>query len=569
MNPQQLMMIQALQQSQTPQIAAPSIPQPQMMQPQQPQAAPMSTSTAIMDGITKFVTNFRQQSDVEKQRAQTEADRDLKLLSLGVPVDQKKILKNMQRAGIQFDQAVLKGEQPWVPGGQQGPPMVTQGAPGTGPQSTPVPGPPVQQQMPAQPPPSAWDRIKQGLGMPPAANPASEAAGAQWLQQFGQQQAQMRGLQGKQLQVQNASLDNNMQQQMIIRGIMSDDPEVAGKSLELGTRFGLATSTPFEQALQIARRVPGDHKQIEAELATGYLGMILGTDKILAQHQKMAMDMKDNFGGDLGKSFRYVQDLFEKGYSDVQPSMDPKTALEIQDRALKLVEEYPGLPLNVARIYAHANANGNKELVQGIEKMLTTVGPNKEPIFKTKGQYDLAMKQEGLNNEKQRISQGWTGLGLEKQRISQQWTIFSENFRLNAANSIMNAGGKQVDDAWRMYTSDSSTTAQKNAALQTIEGVMSQMNDIEVPVGIGPDSKPQTMKFSPGKLETRDVPGLLNFLKPWELPKELISKGGDSTFSGKNPEDQQPKGLVADLFKEWMKSAKVKPEDFAHFNSTF
>jgi hypothetical protein len=565
MNPQQLMMLQGV-----PQIQTPTIPQPQMMMGQPNPNVPQSVGGQVVSGLEKFITNFRNTTQHEKAQAGQAADRDLKLLALGIPVDQQQILKNMTKAGIQLDKKVLQGDMPWQPGGQPGMQMETAGAPGLGPQQLGgpqgMPGPPVQQQAPQAPQPGLWDRLKTEMGLGQAPGPESPAA--QWLGQYAQQGKERQGMMQKQTQLANLQMDNEMMKQTIIKSLGSDDPATAEKALDVAARMGMAQKTPFDEAWSIAKMTPGITKD---ELAASYLGMILGKDKIMAQYQKMAFEMKDNFGGDISKSFQYVKDLFEKGGSELQPGLDFKQGMEIGKRALELVEEYPGLPLNIARIYAHGQATGNKEITQGVEKMLTTKNEKGEPIFLNKGQYDLQYKNRTLAQGDQRISQAWQGLKQDRERLAQTWTIHSENFRLQAANTIANVGGKQFNDFQQLHAQakKDGNVEQANAAVEGMAALMSKMAKLEIPVGKGPDGKDIVLNFSPGQMKAEEIERFFNPFNMWTNEKQL-QWVDDINFTGKNPDGQAPKAdLVYQMMQQWLKAAKVKQSDFEHFNSTF
>lgn len=563
MNPQQLMMMQGI-----PQIQTPQIPQPQMIQNQgQPQ---QGIGSSILDGVSKFITNFRNQSDMEKQRAATDSDRDLKLLAMGIPVDQKNLLKNMTKAGLKLDQSVLKGETPWQPGTQPGQQMQVAGAPGTGPQQLGgpqgMPGPPQQAPMPQAPQMGMWDRMKQGMGMP-GPTPGPDSPAAQWLGQYAQQGQQKLQMQGQQAKLQSMQMDNDMAKQAVIKGIMSDDPNIAAKALDVGSHLGIAQKTPFEEALSIARKVPGTTPE---EVGASYLGMILGKDKVMQHYQEMAFKMKDNFGGDVGQSFKYVKDLFEKGYSDVAPKMDFKQSMEIGKRALELQEQYPDLPLNIATIYAHAQAQGDTKMTRAIEGMLAGINKEtKEPIFKTKGQIEAGFKERTLAQGDKRIEQGERGLALQAQGQAQAWNIASRNFQLNAQQMVANVGGKQFDDYYRMMTQKDAPAEQVAMAQQGIVDIMNKMGQIKVPAGVDAQGKPVEISLSPGDLKLEDVPSFFNALIPWGTKaQQIVPDTHGSTFSSsKKPSVKDD--FYSKTYEAWQNSPQVKASDFSHFNSTY
>jgi hypothetical protein len=537
-DPTKLMMLQGI-----PQVQIPTIPQPQIMAPsQQAQGAPMNTGAAILDGVAKFVQGVRQETEHQKQQAASQVDRDLKLLAMGVPVDQKAILKNMKQAGINISKESITAPVPdpsrpgfemQQPGGYMGQSPQPQQMP-----QAQMPGP-----APQQPQPGIWARMGQALGLPQGGD---NAGGEQWLQQFAQRAQQRQQLGDRQMALQGQQMDFEEGKLAALKGLTSSDQATSMKAAQYLDMIGVVKMHGVDELVALAAKAsPGkDLTEIRKEVTGLYMANALGMNQVRSQMMTMAEKLTDRFQGDASKAMQYVQEIWEHGTSKLQPGRTVQENISISEQANKINTMYPTAGGAVGQVMALAQATGDNETIGKLYKMLNEVDTKGNPKFPSKGQLDLMVEQAKLNQGAQRIQ-------VDRDQMAQQMKIHADNFRLNTLGIISNSVGRQFDDARAIYMDKNADTKQKNAALERMAELTHTLGTLKIPVGKDANGKEVTINLSAGGMTTEDVEGLLNPIRRtfgWPIQQRLVNE----TATIKN--DSKPETKESDMWSEFNKA---------------
>jgi hypothetical protein len=549
-DPRKLLLMQGMGGSlpQAPNIGGPMpMQQSQMIQGPQMQQHNDPLTNAV-DGITKFINSYRQSQDAMKNKAASEVERDMKLLSLGIPVDQKRTLKNMKKAGINIDpegptpEETAQYNQQYDQELQQA--QQRQGFSAQVPQSAagmPHMMPPQQVQLPAMQPPQY---------QPPQGS--STAQSLQQMLQMGQMEAKLRE---QQMSTQFLMADNAKQLQVVMKGALSGEP----KALEMAYRSGIMQAMPLDQLEVAATKAGVDPSTV----AMRWLQATLGTDKVKAQMMSMAEGMAKYFDNDLERSTKYVSELYETGQSSERPGMSMEERLKVLGQANELQKSYPLAPRHIVEAASLAAITGNSQAYSEIMGQLqktpsegrikmwfdeAKLGDQKERTAISKAKLGIDQAQLGL--QAQGLGLQAHGLKLRERALDQQLAIQQQDAGLRITSMLANAGGEQLRMFWDMYSDKDADTKQKNIALEGITSIFSQMSEIKVPVGNG-----KFVSLSPNKMSTREVESLITW--PWET-KALEPYFPTPPTTGKKPEPKQQSELSKFLANWGKESAALK-----------
>jgi hypothetical protein len=419
----------------------------------------------LVAGINEFLKQYREQRNASKNQAAQEADQDIKNMMLGLPVDIKKTAAKLKKAGVNLD---FESDRPGV---------------------TPSVPPPPQGKM---------DRLKQELGFSqPPINPNSPGMEALLqISQRGQTRNTLMdkalGLQGQQLDLSAQQMSNQSRLQSLLTGALNNDP----KALELATRFGLAHSLPSDTWFQIGRGAGKSDEEISKQM----WWMYTGGPEAKRQLIDLADKNKERFGGRMDQAMKYYDDILSTGKSSIEPEMTFDEQIKVAERADKLMQLHPTMPLNIARLSAEVEVAGNKELA---DKTRTFIAKN----YPTAGAINLQQYSQDFN------------LQIQKFRESQQQ--FRLSHELAVVNSVKDALGGQFNKFAEMYNSATKEgdDGNRNAALKGMVDAMQKLGQIEVQLPGG-----QKINLGTSNLELKRVEG-------WLKPSTWFNDwGGDPTL---------------------------------------
>lgn len=284
-----------------------------------------SGTANFVQGISSFMSNFMAAKKAEKEEALKEAEQNLRLLTMGIPVDQKQIVKNLQRAGVKLDMnapdpALVKKyqeEQEQRNALASNPALLGSAAGvGVGPGQIPPVSPPAAAPVPQ---PSMSQRVLQGLGLAKQPMPAPNAPIYNALSQIQQMGA---------LQRQNQI--GEMQYKNLAQGLLKAAADGNKQAMLLIGQLGLAPKLTDDEHLELMGALTGKTPQenydvlVNSHLAPYY--------SVLAQSAQAAS--------------RLTFDQ-RKEYSDM---------------VLKLTDTYPNAPEEAINAYVTGLLSGNKKL---------------------------------------------------------------------------------------------------------------------------------------------------------------------------------------------------------------
>lgn len=465
--------------------------QQQQMQSQYAQPMPYQPSAGenIVKGINDFVVNYKAANRAAKEEAQQRALQAIEMARLGIPIDQKKVLKDMKRAGWNIDteaptpeqiswerqkmsgemaakqasmQSLLMPQAPQMgPGGQNAGMMAA-------PQQMQVPmpnmmgmqggmapgmpgGPPMGPRPAGPPPPNFMQRLGQMVGIG-RQEPSLSSPTGQWLSSL-----QQRGMREQQHATEDSEETRYFvkESRKIFKGILQGDPKAA----ELGYRLGMGQLLPNEGFFKLAEEAG----MSRPTAARAMLGITLGEPAMKAQMMKTAIEMAPNFrnqqgGPDPAAALSYMNSLSRGELPNQQPQMDLDTAFKLKEYANKLQELHPTLPRNVAELAANA-------LTFHPDGKLASLLRDQVSKFPTKGTIGL-----------QKDIVGWN---MQEKQLGQQWKVHRENWELGVANSVRQAQGQAFDSWWKIYNDKESTEEQREAAAS---GLADALSGVEVPL---------------------------------------------------------------------------------------
>lgn len=371
------------------------------MQPMMPPSnQPGSTTANIATGIASFMQQFRASQDLEKNRNWEDFQRDIQLIQLGIQPDMKMVAKHAKGAGLpldfkgpskeQIEQTMLAQQ---VRG--QGAPMMERGT--TGMQIPGLTFPP-SSMGPGGPPPSAGG-VPVMMGTPAPAQmptPPSPSSGEQWLQQLVSN-AQMRQ---KQMHMEHAVNTGKLN---IMLGIMSDDPGVSEKSRDLAQKMGILPELSWEGAIKV--------------------GTMSGLTPEEAAKRKFWADT----GGP--QTQQSILQYLQKNAEQVQTQKR-----EIADMAVKTMEQYPAVTLDVALDHAIGYHMGDQDRYLPAQSVINQA--------KTKGQFELEKQSRSEQREDTRIGlEGRRTIATEAQVgiARQRLTLDEQNQARQEASAAISA----------------------------------------------------------------------------------------------------------------------------------
>ena len=527
---------------------------------QQAQSAPPGNQASqIVQGIGAFLNNFRAGREAEKERNKKDFLQDAQLLMMGIPVDQKKMAKKAKAAGMDLDFEGPTPEQQAIQQrnlqtANQAGPGIAQGVQNQATQATlahmgqqqggtpglsqmpntlagmgPVQGPQMQP-MPPRPELGLGQRMMMGLGFDRRPIDLKNSSGGQWLQSLadqGQQNAAMQKESGEQNVIQ-------MQHKRTMLGVLTKALQGDPQAQEMAYRFGGMQMAPYDGIMRLGESagVPRE------ETAKNLMFNLMGGPAALQSMRSMAEKMSDRFGGDMGKSMKYVQDVFAQGRSDLKPGMTPDEQGKIMEQADKLLNRYPTLPANYAMTYSLLQFHGQTKEAQ---ELLGYVSKN----GKREGQ--IQQEQFDINKEYQRDA------------LKQAAWIHTENLNMSRQRAVVDALGDQGRMWYTILNNKEASEETRKSALSGMATALNGMNDLKMTFQ-GADGKMKTVPLGVGNLTAEH-------LDRWwprsdEFNLKFTSPGsGLDQFVGMQPGKKSDMSL-GDMIKHVRRSVETSWLDF-------
>ncbi len=495
-------------------------PNPYMLPYKQPLAP------TLIDGINKFMENYRQQREADKQRNAGLFDKDIQNINLGIPVDLKKTAKYAKRAGLNID---FEGTAaaPAIPGGsaqgapqQQQMPALPDGTPMPAqtvqPGSVPTPG---AAGMPYQPPApqSPIQGLLAKMGMTnPQINPQSP--GMNWLQQqaqLGQQRAGMQpqvlANQQKALGVQGQQLDTAAQKELILGQALAGNPQ----ALEMATRLDMTKGLPADDLFRIGRKLGMTEDQIAKQayqLLSGYKP---------GEMQKMLFEEATKLAPRMPSksplaAFKYLTDPQN---APEKPGFTPEEEANLAQKAIELKKEHPGLSFPAAYNAVLGTVYGNSDQQTAVANYLG----------KFKDQQQIENHYKDLD------------LGLQFQKFGESVNEFKASHELAVGNAIREALGPQMNEYAKMMAS--TDPAIQSTGTQLYVDAAKKLAAVKVKLPNG-----QEVSVGPGDLTSEQIIGYthpINSLRGvFGLPVPTRLAVGGNTMG--NPA-ADPNGIMASI----------------------
>lgn len=483
---------------------------------------------SVLAGLTGFVNQYKATKDQQKAKATSEAERDLRLLQMNVPVNLENLAKNLKKSGLELDY-----ENP-VPNPQQPAQQIQV------PTNSPIPGQGMMQSaipqgmMPGQAPPqSLWDKVKGAVGLGQQRPVGDQSPVMNFLRQQ-QEMGRMRQQQAiGNAQLEFLTMDNAKNAATIMKGVYSGDP----KAMNMARETGLLQRTPYDEYIRAARK-GGINEEVAA---ARYAGSIIGEDKLKISMAEMAGKLADRFGGNVSKAMEYVQDLYSGKSTDIQPGRTFQENLEIAKISTAIREEYPHLSQGMAQIMALARVHGDVATLEEFSQKVLKNLPSKSMLSMLQASTQLDLTKANLVNAKdeprhrgvmERISKmnaETAQAGLEIRRQSNQISLMGH---------VAAIAGKRYDDAYRRYTKEDATAEEKKAAIQDATDSLNAMPELPIQVR-DKSGKVKTVPWSP-KFKAEEIHNFFSSNDWYIKPVDEITSPGKApeptAFAKKYPE---------------------------------
>jgi len=318
---------------------------------------PESGTSSFVQGISSFMQNFVAAKKAEKEEALREAEQNLRLLTMGIPVDQKQIVKSLQRAGVKLDlnapdPSLVKkyqDEQDQRNALANNPALLGSAAGvGVGPGQIPPAStaPPTAAPTPR---PGLGQRILQGLGITAQPTPAPNApiyAALSQLQQAGQ--------------LQRANQIGEMQYKSLTQGLLKAAAEGNKHAMLLVGQLGIAPKLTSDEYLTLMGSLTGKTP-------------LENYDVLVNAHLAP-----------------YYSVLAQSAANTARLTFDQRK--EYSDMMVKLTDTYPNAPPEAVDAYVTGLLGGNKKLMDaGAQLMWQT--PSKAMLEARRAETEAARKE--------------------------------------------------------------------------------------------------------------------------------------------------------------------------------
>lgn len=431
----------------------------------------------LVGGILGAIQGFWAGKKAKEEHYSDQADTMIQQKMLGLPVNDEKLLKAMQRSGkyknLQFDppsppeaaaqqQVQQQAAQPdplaqamsAASGPGAGPPGMPAAAGMQPPPPPPMAAPPMAGgASPAPPPqganPSLMARMQRGLGLGGLPQPSMQSPAGQWASQLSQASAISGGLIG---QLQKGGTLENLSFEAAKRNFdinkLSDVQKVGVIQLMNKALMGDPKSIDSLQQVNILHELPGDsvrkfyqaaNPQMPKDQVNQNVGQLMmylttGGPGMKMQMMKMAQELTPRFGGDLQAAQKYVGELMTQGTSSSRPGFTPEENQKNIEGVSKIMDQYPYAP------YGAVNVVGMSGVVPGLQplanKILTNsdsiLGPRNGTIagtqFKANNELAWATLNQRTNNELQHLTlDTWTATQKELGEEAKPFTEIISN----------------------------------------------------------------------------------------------------------------------------------------------
>lgn len=508
----------------------------QQQSPQQAVSAPPNTGASVVAGISNFLTNFKAARDQDKQQNAQAFYQDVQAMMLGVPVDQKKMAKKAKAAGLDLDfegptaqqqqvqqQNFQEGSQQVQDANQQAtaqmmmrqPPQATMGAPAG------------QQPIPQRPDPSFMQRVGQAMGIDRRPIDLQNSSGGQWLQQLSQMGKKNSELASSELTQKIAEQHVKPAMLDLFKRAIGGDPQALDMATRLPEPFNLK-SQPFDHILRL-----GDMQGVPREqTAKAVMFSVLGGPAALQNQREMAQKFAEYFDNDLGQASQYIQDIYSKGRSDLDPGMSLEQQVKISDYTDRLAAKYPTAPINLLRTYALNEFTGKKA---DARKLLDYLSSN----FKREG--TISGEQFDVNDKN------------HKATLAQSAWIHSEQIALQRQKAVLDAAGEEGQTAQLLMKSDDPTT--KNAGYKMLADALNMKGEVSMTFNDWQGKKKTVPAFS-GKISADTISKWFGIRADQNTLSFLGSKGGVDQFVGGAAGKPSPEGGISQTLKQMMDSTK-------------
>lgn len=437
-------------------------------------------------GITSFVNNYLAEQEAVQQNAHSKFMQGVQASMLGIPVDQKQILKSARIAGIpirtepytpeekQYKLQKSQQDQAWgqmMQGGMT--PGVMQQASQLAAGPIPTAPAPLQQ-------PGFFGRLGQafGIGRPPV---STDSPGGDWLRNLSAAAQVGGGLPG---QVARQGETSNLQQALQRKGfdvsnmlmnITSKAYQGDPNAMEMLSRSGIFKELPGDD---IARAMSMAHPDADPSLIKQRTGEMLlwlegGGPQMRTYMMGLAKDMVPRFTNQpnpLGSALQYAMNPFDP--NSPQPQRTVEETEKLGSTFGKLHDAYPSAPANLLWQATEASE------VPGNDALKNKIFDTLSEHFKSSG--EVQQQQFGVTSsiEAQRAAAQTRDAESQAQRV----VIERNQFGLNQVKAIAEASGEQGKLGLERLQAAKSDS-EYHDALDIIAGAASKLHQVEVNYG--------------------------------------------------------------------------------------
>lgn len=409
----------------------PPPPQPSGLQQPSPQGpppysglsmSPPNPGADIIGGFGAFMTSYLNKRESVKTESRNRFMEGLMLKSKGIPVDDEKLMKYAQKAGMDYlqtephtpeqkqvtqqNQAQQQAMQAvMAPGSMAGMPMAAQ----VGMQQQAAAPPQAMPQGPAAPG-GFMNRVKQMMGMPTRPVGTDSPMG-EWLAKLGQAGQAGGGMigqverAGKQAEQQGELSDMEFgfqkqfgmplkgmgaqQQQtllMLAKDAMSNRP-TAGKSMEMLARASNGWQLPMDEWLMLGRKMNPELPPQEADKKSAevYFNVKTGVPQMQLAKLQIAKDLAPHYGG----SVQTAMAALNGDPNAPAPTMDAADFDKFMSGVKVLSDRYPTAPLSVLnQIGLTYTIPGGEKYREPLLRALQGTDAKGGAIFPTRGSMD-------------------------------------------------------------------------------------------------------------------------------------------------------------------------------------
>lgn len=455
--------------------------------PQMNNSPSWNNPQAIAQGIASFAQNYMLAQRQSQQDAASRVEQSIKLRQMGVPIDEKQLVKDIKKSKIPialdpesagaFDiekaQMGAPQQQPPLPQAQAmmlaGGQMPVQG-------SVPRPTPPgmVGPQNPETanvPIPGAMGGAVPVSPQQAALSPEMAAASARPGPSYMQQKPIPTTLHGFLDQLGQQGWDEKQMKgsmQNILRGALTGD----NRALEMATRLGLTkTIGAHDELFLLADKLFPDKTPMEAQASVGKMLLydIMGGPQMDAKKIDTAKAMMPYFNNSLEQAREYVNDVFDGRQPKVQPQMSFDQFKDVMKLQGDILGQFPTSG-NLPAVATTLMMAGRTKEAQQVVSAIAEHYPSKDSM-------EMYQKERAFNWDKTKFA---ASQNLDWARFNQGKQEFDKQYAMSQLNYLQGKAREQFDSFWKIYNDKNASNGQRNEAVTgLVDALKKQGIDVE------------------------------------------------------------------------------------------